>query len=176
VDGRPYGAPAHRTLAADLALDVPHLLDPDPAARYLATVARPVTGGVQPTGDYHDGRWLAWEGADATVTLDLGEARPVQRVTARCLHAGGRLIHAPERVTVEVSPDGRRWWALGTPARARISPRVMARVLADYAVAAPIPEPARWVRLHLEARRDAPDWPWAPGYPPWIFLGQVAVE
>ncbi len=177
VDGEPYGAPEHLRLRDDLALGVTHLAEPTPSARYTPTVARPVTGGVRPDGDYHDGRWLAWEGPAATVTLDLGlEGGTFRRVTARCLQAGGRLIQVPGTVAVEISADGERWWPLGPAAAARISPRVMARVMADYVVEAPQAVSARWVRVRLEPRRDAPRWPWAPEYPSWIFLGQLAVE
>jgi len=175
IDGQPYGAPVHLAMQANHALDGSHLARPRPSARYTPVVARPVTDGVVPDGDYRDGRWLAWEGEDAQLDLDLGAAAPITRVTAITLHAGAALIQAPERVVVETSADGRIWRRLGA-ARWQIAGEVMARVVAEYPVEAAEPVTARWVRLSLDQRTEPPVWPWAAEYPPWIFLGQVLVE
>ena len=175
VDDRPFGAPQHISLVKNLALGAKVTVEPEPAEKYAPQVADPITDGVLPDGDYHDGRWLAWEGPDGLVTLDLGETREVRGASAVCLHAGGRLIYSPERVTFETSRNGRDWTELSTGTW-RLPPEVMARVLRTYQVRADEAVKARYVRVRLEQRRQLPEWPWYHGQKPWIFLGQVGVE
>ena len=175
IDGEPYGAPWRLELASHLGVDAPYECDPWPRRdRYRPNSPDAALDGVMPDVDYHDGRWLAWEGPDATVTVDLGRQRAVGEVTAHLLHAGGALIASPERVTVTLSADGERWTDLGE-ATWRLAPGVFARTLRAYTVYGP-PLPARWVRLHLMQRRDVPAWPWAPNSPPWMFLGQIEIR
>ena len=175
VDERPFGAPQELTLAKNLALGAEVSVEPDPAKKYTPTVDAPVTDGVLPDGDYRDGRWLAWEGPDGLVTLDLGTTREVSAASAICLHAGGRLIYSPEMVTFEVSRDGNEWTELGSDTW-RLPPEVMARVLRTYRAEVAEPLKARYVRVTLQQRRELPDWPWYHENEPWIFLGQIFVE
>ena len=175
VDGRPFGAPCELTLVRNQAQGAAVSWEPEVAERYQPRVSDPVTDGVLPDGDYRDGRWLAWEGPDGEVVLDLGEAREIGAVSADCLHAGGRLIYSPERVVVAGSSDGETWQELGADSW-RLPPRVMARVLRTYRVDVDAGTRARYLRLRLEQRRERPDWPWSDADTPWIFLGQIVVE
>ena len=175
IDDTAYGAPQRLELVRSHALGRSVTSDPEPAVRYAPRVENPVTDGVLPDGDYHDGRWLAWEGPDATVVVDLGAAQNVSDVSAICLHAGGRLIYSPESVRADVSLDGSTWREIGA-ARWRLEPGVMARVLRTYRITTADPCNARYVRLHLEQRRDVPIWPWAPDSAPWMFLGQLVIR
>ena len=88
IDDTAYGAPQRLELVRSHALGRSVTSDPEPAVRYAPRVENPVTDGVLPDGDYHDGRWLAWEGPDATVVVDLGAAPP--HLLAR-IRAGGRV-------------------------------------------------------------------------------------
>jgi len=175
IDGRPWGAPQRIELDRNLAVGRPAAVAPEPSDKYEARAAHPVTSGILPGGDYRDGRWLAWEGPDAEVVIDLGEDRTFRRAAAVCLHAGGALIYAPERIVFATSRDGAEWSPLGED-RGRAAPQVMARVLETLEASAGRDVVARYVRLRLEQRRDPPRWPWAPDSPPWIFLGQVMIE
>lgn len=174
VDGQPYGAPWQLELDHHLAMGAAYEAEPWPGRKYRPEEPHAALDGVLPDVDYHDGRWLAWEGPDATVTVDLGRPQTVRRVQAMCLHAGGALIYSPERVTVAVSTDGEEWTELGTDGW-RLPPQWFARTLRTYTVDC-TPQTARWVRLTFEQRQDVPAWPWAPLSPPWMFVGQVVVR
>lgn len=175
IDGRPYGAPQRLELVRSLAPGSTITVSPEPSAKYRPRVQDPITGGVRPDGDYRDGRWLAWEGPDGEVVVDLGAERAVRGATADCLHAGGALIYGPERIVFSASRDGQRWEPLGED-RSLVAPPVMARVLQTFRARADRDQVARYVRLQIEQRRGVPRWPWAPDHPPWIFLGMVTVE
>lgn len=175
VGGRPFGAPWRLALASSLALEAPVTVSPATSPRYEPRVPMPVTDGVLPDGDYRDGRWLAWEGPDAEVVLDMGRVVPVRSVTGVFLHAGAAIIFSPERMDVAVSADGEAWTDLGA-APWRLPADIMMRVMCRYEVAADAPTDARYVRVRAAQRRERPDWDWARRYDPWIFLGQVVVR
>jgi hexosaminidase len=175
VDGEAYGAPWRLDLERHLAVGAAYECEPWPLrGKYRPEEPLAAFDGVMPDVDYHDGRWLAWEGPDAVVTVDLGRPQPVQEVSVLCLHGGGRLIYSPERVVVSVSDDGQAWRELGEDGW-RLPPGVFARTLRTYAVRG-APQLARWVQVRLEQRREVPAWPWAPLSPPWMFVGQVVVK
>jgi hexosaminidase len=175
IDGQAYGAPWRLDLDRHLAVGAAYDCEPWPLRnRYLPDQPHAALDGVLPDVIYEDRRWLAWEGPDATVTLDLGQPRRVSEVAALCLHAAGALIYSPERVLVSVSDDGVAWRELGHDTW-RLPSGWFARTLEPYVVRGE-PQTARWVRLQLEQRRDVPAWPWAPLSPPWMFLGQVMVR
>jgi len=174
VDGEPYGAPWRLDLVKHLAVGAAFEADPWPGRKYRPEEPHPAMDGVIPDTDFRDGRWLAWEGPDATVTVDLGRPQTVQQIQALCLHAGGALIYSPERVNVSVSIDGETWVELGDDTW-RLAPEVFARTLRTYTVRC-TPQTARWVRLGFEQRRGAPALPWAPLSPPWMFVGQIVVR
>ncbi|MBD3220942.1 family 20 glycosylhydrolase [bacterium] len=175
VDGEPYGAPWHLELVDHLAVGAAYECDPWPARdRYRPDDPGVVLDGILDDVDHTSGRWLAWEGPDATLTVDLGQPVAVREVQAITLHAGGKLIYSPERVAVSVSADGESWTPLGE-ARWRLPAGVFASVRRTSTVAGP-PRPVRWVRIELEQRRDVPAWPWAPNSPPWLFLDQILVR
>ncbi|MEZ4388093.1 MAG: family 20 glycosylhydrolase [Candidatus Krumholzibacteriia bacterium] len=175
VDGEAYGAPWRVDLARHLAVGAAYECEPWPLRdRYRPEEPHAALDGVLPDVEYEDGRWLAWEGPDAVVTVDLGRPQPVREVSALCLHGGGRLNYSPEQVAVSVSDDGRTWREFGADGW-RLAPEVFARTLRTYTVRG-TPHTARWVRVRLEQRRNVPAWPWAPLSPPWMFLGQIVVR
>jgi hexosaminidase len=175
VDGEPYGAPWRLTLVDHLAVGASWESAPWPARdRYRPVRPDVALDGVRPDVDFHDGRWLAWEGPDATLVIDLGREQPITRVETICLHAAGALIYSPEQVVVSVATERDRWRPFGE-AHWRLPTGVFARTRRTSVIEGPATG-ARWVRIALEQRRDVPAWPWAPLSPPWLFLGQVVVR
>lgn len=73
-----------------------------------------LTDGVYATGDYLDPAWVGHRRADSRfITVDLGQLRPVQKITANFLQQWPKGVRYPYLVSVEVSEDGENWKEVG---------------------------------------------------------------
>jgi hexosaminidase len=125
------------------------------------------------SGDFRDGRWLAFDGVDLAVALDLGEARSVSRVGVDCLQVQSAWILLPRSLSVSVSADGEDWRSLPT---LTVTPEpdttVEARLLSVDVGGGPV----RYIRVVAANRAILPDWHVGAGDTGWIFVDEIVVE
>jgi hypothetical protein len=134
-----------------------YLLDPPPTPRQTSEPSYPDDGRKLTDGrvaeSFAPPRLAGWsDDGPRRIEVDLGEARPVSKVTAWCLGGGLHGIQAPASAEVEGSLDERAWTSLGVAEGPRETGGrecrpVALRVWTPHAVR------ARWVRVTL--RRSA---------------------
>jgi hypothetical protein len=130
------------------------LADP-PSPKYPGHGGPTLLDGERGSFDFHDGKWLGFEGSDFKAAVDLGGPGTVRRVACGFLEEQASWIFLLVRVDVAVSADR----ATYKPARmfvekavARRGPRVR-----DYAASIPR-APVRFVRVRAESIWTCPSW------------------
>jgi hypothetical protein len=171
--------------AWDLLLD-PHLPDhrafgaalestPPPSAKYLDGDLSRLVDGL-PGGDQYQENWIGWEGTDAVITLDLGQALPVTRLSFSALQDPKSWVWLPRAIEVEGSINGVTWFPL-----ARLVPGRSDRDACLHRFDVDLPDQAgsetlRYFRLAVDAGETCPGWHLGAGGPAWFFLDELRVE
>ena len=140
--------------------------------RYPGAGLDALVDGRLGSGDFRDGRWLAYDGVDFEATLDLGSARRVSRIGLDCLQNQAAWILLPSRVVFAVSDDGERWRELTPVERA---PRPDSAVRAELLTADVGDAPVRYVRVRASGHDVLPSWHPGSGISGWIFVDEVVV-
>jgi alpha-L-fucosidase len=81
--------------------------------KYAAYGELTLGNGVTGSKNIRDGEWLGWEGADMDVIIDLGEVKPVHKVSINVLQNTGSWIFWPVSYKVEYSVDGKNYKKAG---------------------------------------------------------------
>ena len=136
-----------------------------PAGRYSADLTDGILGG-----DYDDGAWAGWQGADMDATIDLGQPTPLHAIDARFLQGAEALILLPRNVSFETSNDGKTWTTLQT-VPITVDPNDMRSSIRDVAWSAQTPVLARYLRV-VAARYGQQ----INGIDTWIFSDEIIVK
>lgn len=140
--------------------------------RYPGAGPDALVDGRLGSGDFRDGRWLAYDGVDFEATLDLGSARRLSRIGLDCLQNQAAWILLPSRVVSAVSDDGERWREL-TPVEQ--APRPDSAVRAELLATDVGDGPVRYVRVQASGHDVLPSWHPGSGISGWIFIDEVVV-
>ncbi|WP_158549269.1 glycoside hydrolase family 20 protein [Lysobacter silvisoli] len=174
--GRAYAHSRAYTLVSHLGLDraVSYSLPAHPRYRGNADTAT-LSDGVLAGDDHADGRWTAWNGGDADVSVDLGAPTRVSALSARFLQQAGSWILPPRALQLSTSDDGKHW----TP-RAELALDVDAadlrqRILTPR-LALPQPLRARYLRLHIQSYGALPTGHPGAGSPSFYFVDELVIE
>ena len=145
-----------------------------PTGRYRKIADFALTDGLYGGASYVES-WVGWEGTDALFTIDLGELKPVKRISADFLHQLGAWVLLPKSVAYEVSTDGKVFQPFG-----QRFDFAEDRELTIKFVPAPVevdtPQEIRYIRVDIKGIIDCPSWHYGVGYPAWFFCDEVSVE
>jgi len=147
--------------------------DPPADARYADPGGLLTDGeGYPPHAPHH---WCGWEGpGPVTITVDLGEPRPLRAVGVRYMEDADLGIFPPTGVRVSASTDGEHFAPLGALEPDPLTPGDRAKTARIAEVEAA--RAARYIRVELEPAGTVPDWHAAAGRPAWLFLDEVVVR
>lgn len=141
--------------------------------RYPGAGPDALVDGRMGSGDFRDGRWLAYDGVDFEATLDLGAPVSVTRVRLDCLQVQSAWILLPRSVSFRASADGVAWRELGTVTiPAERDPAVEATLISVPVDGAAV----RWIEVTAANREPLPDWHPGAGDTGWIFVDEIVVE
>jgi hypothetical protein len=144
-----------------------------PSPKYPGQGGVTLVDGERGTFDFHDGKWLGFEGRDFEAVVDLGKPMAVERVTCGFLEEQVSWIFLPARADIAVSADGERYILVGTFAEKPVpagGPRVK-----DYAATIPKGTPVRFVRLRAASIGVCPSWHIGAGGKAWLFIDEVMI-
>ena len=141
--------------------------------RYPGAEPDALIDGRVGSGDFRDGRWLAYDGVDFEATLDLGTPQTVARVGIDCLQVQSAWILLPRVIRASVSTDGQAWRDLPALRVAlEADDRVEARLLSVDVGGAPV----RYIRVHATNTQPLPEWHPGAGETGWIFVDEIVVD
>lgn len=144
------------------------------APSYSAGGDRGLVDGRVGSPDFTDGRWQGFFGKDMEIEVDLGEARPINRLTSGYLQSVSVWILYPEWVEYSFSPDGKNFKPVG-----RVAHRIDRETAIDgvkYYSLRTSGAKARYIKVKAKNIGICPPWHHAAGNKAWIFVDEVIVE
>ncbi|MBN2416863.1 sulfatase [bacterium] len=157
----------HKAVGASLSLTVP------PSSTYPAKNRDPLIDGYTGSMDYHDGYWQGFEGDDLEAVIDLGSLRDIRSIACSFLDMQISWIFLPARVSMSISPDGRRYREVKT-----FSEKTAAHYKTGIKTfdSGPVNEKARYIKVRAENIAICPDWHEGAGGKAWIFADEIVVR
>ncbi|MBS1621010.1 MAG: chitobiase/beta-hexosaminidase C-terminal domain-containing protein [Bacteroidetes bacterium] len=126
-----------------------------------------LVNGANGSGSYGDGQWLAFEGNNMEVVIDLGKRQSISNVILHSNNNPGNLVFPSERVEVYTSDDGKpdsfkkAGESITAPDKSNI---VASRVSFDTT-------PARFIKVKAFHKTLS-----NPKDIPWLFVDEIIVE
>jgi len=164
------GIPAditHAAVGAAVSLSGP------PSPSYPGNGPATLTDGKRGTLDFHDGRWLGFEGEGFEAVIDLGREVAVSSVACGFLQNQESWIFLPTEVRVALSRDGAAFREAGRTGR-NAAPEPAAAYRPEEIRFAP--SPARFVKVSAKNVGTCPSWHAGSGGKCWIFIDEIVVE
>jgi len=158
---------AHAAVGKSVRLSEP------PSPKYPGRDAGALVDGERGSYDFHDGKWLGFEGAGFEAVLDLGRPTAVGKIGCGFLEEQFSWIFLPAAIEIAVSADGERFETVAdfkekpTPAAA---PRVK-----DYSASSP-KSPVRFVRVRAKSIGTCPAWHPGAGGKAWLFVDEIVIN
>ncbi|RYU92969.1 glycoside hydrolase family 20 protein [Emticicia agri] len=131
-----------------------------------------LTNGVKGE-DANSATWIGFEGKDLDVTIDLGQAMDVNKVSFAFKGASDSWIMLPTEVEVSVSNDGKKFTSVKKIPMAATPPKGSAVQQLGVAVDS---KKARYVRVFAKNYGKLPDNHPGNGNPAWLFVDEIAIE
>lgn len=134
-----------------------------------------LTDGIRGSMDFRDGNWLAWQGNDLDVTLDLGKVIPLRTISLSCMQQTQSWILLPSEVGYLVSVDGNEWDALGVIGH-EVADKDFNHINHDFIYNTKGPVEARYLRVVAKNYGSLPGWHLGAGGKAWIFADELVVK
>ncbi len=149
------------------------LLNP-PSPKYPAKGAASLIDGVIADAQGAD-TWLGFEGEHLDATLDLGDAKAINKVFVHCLENNGPWIFKPTAIEVLTSVDGNKFLHQG---KKQFPPNSNMGEQKTHLLGCHFPQTvqARFVRVKVESPLKNPTWHPGKGQKCWIFVDEITVE
>jgi arylsulfatase A-like enzyme len=158
---------AHLAVGQTVQFDVP------PSDGYPGKGGATLADGERGTFDYHDGKWVGFEGHDVEAIVDLGTAKNVTRITCGFLEEQPSWIFLPAELEVAVSSDGSQYDQAGRwTEQPAATPRPRVKDVSTPVRAGAV----RYVRIRARSIGKVPAWHVGAGGKPWIFMDEIVVE
>jgi arylsulfatase A-like enzyme len=132
-----------------------------------------LTDGKRGSLDFHDGRWLAFEGGNLEAAIDLGREAAISSVTCGFLQDQGSWIFRPAEVEVALSRDGASFQGVGRISRETTKDGVAAYKPDEFRFPT---SPARYIRVRARNVGTCPSWHAGSGGKCWIFCDEIVVR
>lgn len=119
------------------------------------------------------GSWQGFYGKDFYATIDLGEIRDIESVTATFLQNPASWIWLPEEVLFEASSDGRNFENIGSYTH-KVHLTEYEPTILDFK--AKLFSQVRYIRIRGKNINKCPDWHPGDGNPCWVFIDEIVIE
>ncbi len=145
----------------------------NPPAEGVDTDKKKLTDGQVAQSPRNNSEWVRINGKDFEITLDLGEVRPVTKVSTNFLKIIMNNVFPPNSVEIGLSRDGENFKeAIVQPVKYQLEgPWDILPVVADFKTAR-----ARYVRIRAKNAGPAPEGHPSAGRPTTIAMDEVVVD
>ena len=119
------------------------------------------------------GSWQGFYGKDFFATIDLGDIRPINSVTATFLQNAASWIWLPKSVSFELSTDGKNFSRIKSYNH-NISLKEYEPTIIDFEQK--IISPIRYIRIHAKNMGVCPEWHPGRGNDSWVFIDEITIK
>jgi arylsulfatase A-like enzyme len=145
-----------------------------PAEPYRGNGAESLLDGWRAGAGRHSG-WVGFEGDDLTATITMKDADPVSMIEIDFLRDQDSWIFLPEKVTVEVSNDGKNFVmvdekVLGDPDPENSEIRIETVAFSFY------PKDHQYLRIRAQNIHVCPLWHRGAGGKAWLFADEIVIH
>jgi hypothetical protein len=120
--------------------------------------------------------WLGFEGNDLEAVIDLGQTEQVSFVHTAFLKVTNHVVFFPDWVEVSYSNDNKNFQVIDRKKTAFPLKRGDKVNDIEYYDFQFDPIQARYIKLHAQSMKLAPEWHHAAGLPSWIFCDEVIIN
>ena len=145
----------------------------NPAKNYSFFGPDSLTDGLIGSASYRDVQWTGIEGEPLIVTLDLGQAVSLRKISIHALQSQPVGIYFPSGASVSCSQDGKtftKWQDAQWKARDDADQGENWFTISGDAT------PARYLRVTIDGRNLIPNGKQAAGSAAWLFIDEIAVN
>ncbi len=118
--------------------------------------------------------WLGYEGNNMVMTADLGETKQFRKLQMNFLKAVESWVFLPEKVTLEISQDGRNFIEVATLSGDNSDRNYLQKSIPFVMEFEPVK--ARYLRISAISMLTCPEWHRGFGSPSWIFVDEMILE
>tara|TARA_B100001248_G_scaffold81915_1_gene59643 strand:+ start:201 stop:3188 length:2988 start_codon:yes stop_codon:yes gene_type:complete len=119
------------------------------------------------------GTWQGFLGKDFFVTIDLGDIRPINSVSATFLQKPDSWIWLPKSVSFELSTDGKNFSEIKSYDH-NISLKEYEPTIIDFEQE--IANPIRYIRVRAKNMGACPEWHPGSGDDSWVFIDEITLK
>ena len=124
-------------------------------SNYTAGGVDGITNGAKGSNQFRDGNWQGYWGDDVIATIDLGESKPIKRLSSGFLQYNNAWIFFPTEVMYEVSENGTDFTLVGKVVN-KESPRDKRQKTHEFTLMLPNEMNVRYVRMSAKKSRYLP--------------------
>jgi hypothetical protein len=161
-----HGAKNHLAVGKRITFETP------PDARYPGAGPDALIDGFSASNSYQFG-WQGWYGKDMVATIDLGTEHAVDSIVLGFLRDPQSWIFLPERVLIDISPDGETWSAYDRTELVHQAQRGIPNTFRLSAALVPA-QLARHIRITAKNLGTLPPWHGSKGQC-WLFCDEIVV-
>lgn len=161
---------AHKALGAKVAYNKPW-------TKYTGGGETALTDGKFATMNYQSPMWQGYRGNDIDVTVDLGEVKPINKITTSYLYSLTAWVVPPSDIEFEISEDGKTFAAIGAVKYGE-APKGIGEY--DYVPVSIVKDKiggkkARYIHIKAKHPLGMPSWRNVQG-DSWMFIDEIVVE
>jgi hypothetical protein len=134
---------------------------------------RAVIDGLRGTVSFWDGMWQGYQGNDINITIDLGEAQNISRLTASFYQNQGSWIFLPSSVIFSVSNNDKDYKSIAE-IKNDIPQTTPGAVMKEFGKK--VHTNARYINVKAKNISVMPDWHSGKGGKAWLFIDEVVIE
>jgi hypothetical protein len=144
-----------------------------PSPRYNAAGPSSLVDQRFGSENYHDGRWMGWQGQDAEILIDLQELKKLSTVGVNVMQNQGAWIFLPSSIEVLGSSDGTSYTSIFS-SNPELKENTNGTQLNKYA--GQTDTEVRFLKIIVKPYETLPDWHAGAGGKPFIFIDEIIIE
>ncbi len=146
-----------------------------PSEKYPGNGAYTLADHIRGTNDFHDNKWLGFNGDDCYMEIDLGKKRDISKIKIGYLSNPGSWIFPPKYVTVISTQNSEHFVTECEWGATEITSSENQPYIGEVEIKCDIKN-TRLLKIIVENIGECPEWHDGKGNKAWLFLDEVWVE
>lgn len=148
-------------------------LQSEASPKYIAAGSKTLVDGKHGSKKFTDGNWLGFEGNDFEAIIDLGNIKPINKVSVSFLQSHNSWIFLPLSLELYLSDDGKNYIPAGIEF-GQIPKGYESDQVSEYTVLTS--QSARFVKVKAKNTGICPSWHKGRNGKAWLFVDEMDVK